>query len=114
MRSLMLLVPAIALVCQSGADETGPTKCKAEGLHLCCKGCEKSVQQVLEKVRGISEVKVDRGARTVTWQAKNDKAVDAAVSALVDAGFHFAVTIGDKKLDVTSKSTGIKGDELVI
>jgi copper chaperone CopZ len=108
----MLLVAALTLICQS--DETGPAKCKAEGLHLCCKGCEKAVHQVLDKVRGVSDVTVDRGARTVTWQAKNDKAVDAAVSALVDAGFHFTVMIGDKKLDVTTKTTGLKADEIVI
>ena len=112
MRLFFASFAAAILACQLA--QGGATKCKAEGLHLCCKGCEKAVQEVLSKVAGVTDVACDRAAKTVTFKAKNDKAVDEAVSALANAGFHFDLKIGDKAFDVTSKATGIKADEVMI
>ena len=104
---LMVLIP-LALA------QGSALKCKAEGLHLCCKECEKTVQEVLAKVSGISEVACDRPGKTVAFKARNEKAADEAVSALVNAGFFFQVTVGEKMYPVTSKVSSVQGDPLVV
>jgi copper chaperone CopZ len=114
MRMLMMSLFGAAILGQLAPAGGGPSVCKFEGLHLCCKGCEKAVQEVLGGVKGVSNVVCDRAAKTVTFKAKDDKTADEAVGALTNAGFHFQVTIGDKKLEVTTSPTGLKSDQVVI
>jgi copper chaperone CopZ len=104
---LMVLVP-LALA------QGSALKCKAEGLRLCCKDCEKTVHEVLAKVSGVSEIACDRPGKAATFKARNEKVADEAVSALVDAGFFFQVSVGDKKYPVTSKASSVQGDPLVV
>jgi copper chaperone CopZ len=113
MRTLMLSLLGAAILSLVQADG-GPSVCKFEGLHLCCKGCEKAVQEVLGGVKGVSNVACDRTAKTVTFKAKDDKAADEAVGALTNAGFHFKVSIGDNKIEVSTSPTGLKADQVVI
>jgi mercuric ion binding protein len=114
MQRFMISLVGAALVCQLTPADGGPYACKFEGLHLCCKGCEKVVQDVLGGVKGVSGTACDRTTKVVTFKAKNDKAADEAVGALANAGFHFTVTIGDKSFPLTTNPTGLKGDEITI
>jgi copper chaperone CopZ len=103
-----------AIVCQLALADGGPHLCKFEGLHLCCKGCEKTVRDVLKEVKGVTAVACDRPARTVTFKAADDMAADEAVSALTNAGFHFKVTVDNKQIEISGNPTGIKADKVVI
>jgi copper chaperone CopZ len=114
MRLFMASFVGVVLVCHLALAGDGPHKCKFEGLHLCCKGCEKVVQDVLGKVKGVGQVACDRSAKTVTFMAKDDKSADEAVGALADAGFHFTVLIGDKTIPLMTNATGLKADMVVI
>jgi copper chaperone CopZ len=87
---------------------------KLEGVCLCCKTCEKTVEDLLAKVHGVSDVRCDHVAKTVTFKAKNEKAGDDGVSALVNAGFYFKVSVGDKAYEISSKPSGIKGEQIVL
>ena len=114
MRIVIANLLAAALICQLALADGGPHLCKFEGLHLCCKGCEKAVRDVLKEVKGVTAVTCDRPARTVTFKAADDMAADNAVSALTDAGFHFKVTIGKKEIEISGNPAGIKADKVVI
>jgi copper chaperone CopZ len=111
MRQLFAGVTFLALVGAVYATD-GEVQCKAEGLHICCKQCENSVKGILAKVDGVSKVAVDRKGKTVTFEAKDAKAADAAVTALFNGGFCGKMMVGDKTVDVKNTDLGAKADEL--
>ena len=114
MRRIVASLLGAAIVCQLALADGGPHACKFEGLHLCCKGCEKAVHEVLKEVKGVTAVACDRKTRTVTFTAADDMAADEAVGALTNAGFHFKVTVGKKQIEITGTPTGLKADKVVI
>ena len=106
------VVATVGLV-QAAANDT--IKCKADGLHLCCGQCEKSVQAILSKVDGVTAVKIDRkAADKVTFEASSDKAANDAVMALLHGGFACQVTAGDKKLTAPKVMVNLKADEITV
>jgi len=106
----MILV--MAGLVQAGGGEL---KCKTNDLHLCCGQCEKAVTGILGKVDGVSGVKVDRkAADKVTFTAKSEKDVDAALAALVKGGFCCEVTAGTKKMSPPKTKVTAMGDELTV
>ena len=64
------------------------TKIELKQVHMCCDGCAKEVSAVLKKVEGVSEVTSDQKTRTARFIAVDAKAVQRALDALADAGFH--------------------------
>ncbi len=67
----------------ASADEV-----KVEGVHLCCGACVKGVNKALTGVEGVSDVKVERDEELVTFQAKDEAAVKAGLTALAKGGFY--------------------------
>jgi periplasmic mercuric ion binding protein len=115
MRQLAVLTMFVAAISFVQADQGAAVMCKADNLHLCCNQCDKSVRGILDKVEGISAVKVDRKADDkVTFQAKDEKAASAALAALVKGGFLPTVTAGDKKLIPEKVTVNVKGDEITV
>jgi periplasmic mercuric ion binding protein len=115
MRQLIVvgMFAAVAGLVQAGG--AGAMKCKADGLHLCCGSCEKTVSTVLGKVEGVSSIKVDRNAADkVTFEAKSEKTAEDAMAALVKAGFFPEVTVGGKKLVPAKQTVTATGDELTV
>ena len=47
---------------------------------------------------GVSGVKVDRGAKSITFTAADDKGAEAGIKALAKGGFYGSAKHGDKKL----------------
>ena len=93
MRQLMVLTVLSLAVGVVAAQDAGPVKCKADGTHLCCGTCENSVRKILEKVDGLTAVKVDRKAGDkIIFEAKSDKvAKDAFHRGMVSGGFYVQV-----------------------
>jgi mercuric ion binding protein len=67
-----------------------------KGVHLCCGGCVQGVKDALEGVEGVSKVEADANTKVVTFQAADEKGVQAGFKALAEAGFHGEAT-ADKK-----------------
>jgi periplasmic mercuric ion binding protein len=115
MRQLFMAGMILAMVGVVRANVDDPVKCKADGVHLCCGNCDKAVRQILGKVDGLSNVKVDRqAADKVTFEAKSQKEANDALAALVKGGFCCEVTAGDKKITPAKTMVNLKGDELTI
>jgi copper chaperone CopZ len=105
-------VALVALV--AGPAFAGDVEVK--GVHLCCPACVGAVQRVLKKVDGVSEVKVARADKMVTFTTKDDKTAVAALKALYDAGFYGTATHDEKAITakVTTPKAGEKGDEITV
>ena len=84
---------------------------EVKGPHICCGNCVKVVKNLLSKVDGVSDVKADKDAKTVTFTAKDEKAAAAGVKALFDGGFSGAATNDGKELKSTLTAVE-KGDKL--
>ena len=59
-------------------------------VHLCCAACVKAANAAVKAVAGVSDVKCDRDASSVTVTG-NDVSVSAVVKALNDEGFHATI-----------------------
>jgi copper chaperone CopZ len=100
MRMTRVLVAASAFALLSLAAARAETKVELKNVHLCCGQCVKIVGNVLKKVKGVKGA-CDKDARTITLTADDEKAAQAAVDALAQAGFHG---------DTGSKEVTIKDD----
>jgi len=76
-----------ALVILGGARESFAEKVVVKGPHICCKQCVRIAEGLLKDIDGVSEVKADIKSKTVTFEAKDKKATEAAFKALIDGGF---------------------------
>jgi copper chaperone CopZ len=90
-----VLTPVLALVLASTASAG---KVEIKGVHLCCGQCLKGVDSALKDVAGVSAVKSDGKAGTVTFDAADDKTAEAGIKALAEGGFHGAAKHGDREL----------------
>src|SRR5438874_1816947 len=97
MRQLFAAVTILAAVGAVRATD-GEVKCKADGVHLCCAKCEKSVTEILTKVNGVTKITCDRKGKAVTFEAKDKKTADDAVAALLNGGFIGKMTVDGKEI----------------
>jgi copper chaperone CopZ len=98
MRQLFMSAIAVAAIgvlqVTAGDGKSGEIK----GAHICCGQCVKIAKGVLEKVDGISDIKVDQKTKTATFTAKDKDAAVKAVAAWYDAGFAGTAKYGDASL----------------
>jgi copper chaperone CopZ len=83
------------------AGQAASTSVEVKGPHICCKQCVNVVAGILKKVDGVSDVKSDVKTKMVTFTAKDDKAAQAGVMALVHGGFFGSATEGGKEMKLT-------------
>jgi len=87
------------------------------GVHVCCPQCETLAKKILAKVDGVSEAAADKGKKTVSFTAKDEKTAVAGVKALADGGYFGAATLDGKELKVelaTPKAGGAKAAEVTV
>ena len=108
----MLLSAAGVMVSCAGATAGELT---VEGTHLCCGACVKAVNEAFEGVEGVSNVSVDKEARTVKFEAADRKTARKGLAALAKAGFGGAARFDGKDMPFPKgfKEDG-KGDEVTI
>ncbi len=87
MRQLFVAAVVLAAVGVLQAAAPQDKKGTIKGLHMCCGACVNSVQQILGKVEGVSDAKCDRKTKSVSFTAKDQKAVLKALAALEAGGF---------------------------
>ena len=113
MRQLFAAVAILAAVGAVRATD-GEVKCKADGVHLCCAKCEKSVTEILTNVNGVTKITCDRKGKAVTFEAKDKKTADDAVAALLNGGFIGKMTVDGKDIPITNKELKFKADEISV
>jgi copper chaperone CopZ len=79
--TLACLLPAAA---RAAADD----QVEITGLHLCCGGCVAELEEALEEVEGLSDLKVDRAKRTARFRVPDAATRNAALEAVAAAGFY--------------------------
>src|SRR5262245_23157543 len=86
MRTRLAVLACLTLLLGTAAAQADTTV-ELKNVHLCCKQCITAVAKTLKGVEGVKGV-CDQKARTVTITAKDARAAQAAVDALLEAGFH--------------------------
>lgn len=64
------------------------TKIELKHVHMCCDGCAEEVAAILGKVEGVSGVSTDKKTTSAAFTATDAKAVQKAIDALSEGGFH--------------------------
>src|SRR5262245_6431924 len=110
MRLLMAAASILALV---GLAQAG--KVEVKGVHLCCGQCVTGAKNALKNVDGVSDVAPDQKTRTVSFTAKDDKAAEAGLQALISHGFFGACTHDGKALQPKLPEVkSDKADEVIV
>lgn len=69
-----------------------------KGAHVCCGACVKAVGDALSDVKGVSDAKCDRKAKTITFTVENAEAAKSGVKALATAGFAGRARMGEERV----------------
>jgi copper chaperone CopZ len=83
-----VMLAGLAIVFAGAVPVRAETKAELKRVHMCCDGCAGEVEEILGKVAGVKDVKVDQEANTAKFTATDAKAAQKAVDALAAAGFH--------------------------
>src|SRR5205823_5409989 len=83
-----VMLAGLVIVLAWAVPARAETKAELKRVHMCCDGCAEEVAEVLGKVAGIKDVKVDQETNTAKFTAADAKAAQKAVDALAAAGFH--------------------------
>jgi copper chaperone CopZ len=112
MRSLCAgtVLVLVASLVQAGDGKKG----EINGPHICCGNCEKSVQAILAKVDGISDVQCDRKNKTVTFTARDKTAAQKALDAMFEGGFAGTGKYDNVSFGRASSSTAGKADTITV
>ena len=108
-----LFLAAGAVFALTGLAQAG--KVEVKNVHLCCPQCAKAVAAALGKVDGVADAKCDQKGRTVSFTTKDEKSTQAAIKALVDAGFYGIASDDSKAVKVeTPAAKAEKADEVTV
>lgn len=99
------------LTASAGAGEV-----TVKGVHLCCGACVRDAGDALKGIEGVSQPTANRDSKVVAFKAADDKAAQAGIEALANAGFHGTATHGDKELPFPASGAkkGEKADAVTI
>ena len=95
MRYLVLII-GTSLYFASPTPESGAVTVK--GVHLCCGGCQGIADEALSEVDGVTGISCDLNTKVISFKAAGDKAAEAGIKALADAGFFGKATLDTKPL----------------
>jgi copper chaperone CopZ len=106
-----VLVAVAAMQATAGDGKSG----EITGAHICCGQCAKIVKGILEKVDGLSDLKVDQKTKTVTFTAKDKKVAEKAFAAMYDGGFAGKGKFGEDALKAaTATQSNSKVDAVTV
>ncbi len=102
---------AVAGMALTGAADP-VVKIEVKNMHLCCGGCEGAATKAVEDGGG-KEAKADKGTKTLTFTAKDEKVAQAALDKLAAAGFYGEVEKpfafkADSKTELPPKAKPVK------
>jgi copper chaperone CopZ len=107
---MMAAVAAAGMLLTGMADPV--VKIEVKNMHLCCGGCEGAATKAVEEGGG-KEAKADKGSKTLTFTAKDEKVAQAALDKLAAAGFYGEVEKpfafkADSKTELPPKAKAVK------
>lgn len=108
----IVLSAAVVLLGLGASASAGDVK--IEGVHLCCGGCVKQATALFQGKEGITNLKIDKDAGTVSYTAADEKAAQAGLDALAKAGWYGKGKHGDAALKSPTVTTDAKGDSVTI
>lgn len=114
MRQLFMAAALIAAVGVLQVTAQDGKTAVITGPHICCGSCEKSVNAILAKVDGVSDVTCDRKKKTVSFTAKNFAAANAALAAMYEGGFSGTATYDNKNFSLTTTGGTTKTDTVTV
>jgi copper chaperone CopZ len=115
MRTCIVAVGLIVVIGTLQAAGGDGKKGEIKGAHICCKQCVKVMSGILDKVEGLSDVKVDLATKTVTFTAKDKKAAEKAVAAVYENGFAGTAKFDDKEISPpAAKVSNSKAAEITV
>lgn len=83
----ILAVAAMVAALVGASDAQAATKVTLSDMHLCCGACVKGVQKAVDSVDGVKAT-IDDSEGTTVLEGDSDKAVQKAIDAIADAGYH--------------------------
>jgi len=81
---VMAALAAVGMLLTGAADPV--VKVEVKNMHLCCGGCEGAAAKAVEEGGG-KEAMADKGTKTLTFTAANERVAQAALDKLAAAGF---------------------------
>jgi copper chaperone CopZ len=114
MRQLGMAATFIVAITAFTAAAQDAKEAVIKGPHICCKACVSSVNGILDKVEGVSNVKCDVKNKTVTFSAKDKATVEKALAAMYKGGFAGSATFGDATISKSASAPTGKADEVVV
>jgi hypothetical protein len=111
-----LCVATVAAVASLGlwASSARADKVEISGAHICCGQCVKVIGGILKNVAGVSDAACDQGTKTVTFTAKDAKAAEAGIKAVLDGGFFGTVKVDGKEQKAEAVKKGAKADTVTV
>lgn len=70
--------------------------------HICCGGCVSAIEETLGKVEGLTDITVDKEAKTISYQADDAKTARKGVRALTRAGFGGEAKFNNKEVKLVA------------
>lgn len=114
MRQRFLAVTAVVVAASLVHGPVRAETVEIKGTHLCCTRCVTDAQNVLKKIDGVSDIKVDQKAKSVTFTAKDSKTATEGTSALLKAGYFGSITQDSKQVSLKPEAVEGKANELTI
>jgi copper chaperone CopZ len=105
--SIRTMLTGLACVLALAVPARAHTHAELKHVHVCCEGCAEEVADILSKVEGVQDVKVDQKANTAKFTVADAKAAQKAVDALAAGGFHGDT--GTKEFSFKNDSGVVKG-----
>lgn len=102
--SLVLVAASMLMFVEAKAQVT------VSKVHLCCQSCSDGADSALEGIDGITNAKNDRKAKTITFEAANKDAAEAALKALAKDGFYGEAKFGTSTTELKWPESGAKKD----
>jgi periplasmic mercuric ion binding protein len=109
------VVPFLAVVAAAlGLTPAQADQVEIKGVHLCCGRCVTDAQNVLKKIDGVSDIKVDQKTKSVAFTAKDGKTAAEGTNALLKAGYFGGILQDGMAVVLTVEAVEGKADELTI
>jgi copper chaperone CopZ len=112
---LRSVIGGLALTVLLGGLQVQAGEVVVTGVHICCPLCVDGLNEAFKETAGVSEVKVEKDAKKVTFTAADADAARAGVQALARAGYAGKAVHGGEELPFPgSRRRDAKANEVTI
>jgi len=87
MKTVFAFAAAATLLLGTSTESQAATKVVLKDMHICCGKCVKGIENAVKDLDGV-KVTVNKDDETATISGESDKAIQKAIDAIADAGYH--------------------------